>query len=261
MGSVAEVEGLISVARGKALRALCAGSGRHFEGLAAAARASFPGPCRKNQALRKKLVKLDVAYQVARHISEPSIGELIEQVQDRLHCRGLQGGWAAGVPPVGCMASVGFGSQAEGAVVIATPSAAQGQPPCEGDAAAGISTEVVSLDLTARANAAANKDAGLGGVVEFPVGRGLGLQQVLWVDLAAGDGYSDGSAVGDGRNAREAGVGMCGLAGSGQGRCGHGSSLTPMVGHHDSSVGGTQAHADVSAYGGQGVFFPGAVDA
>ena len=70
-----DTDALISIAHGRCLRVLCASSGRHFEGLASAARTLLPkGP------LKKKLLRLDSAFQIARHISEPAVTSLVGEV-------------------------------------------------------------------------------------------------------------------------------------------------------------------------------------
>lgn len=70
-----DAEGLIGHARSAALRTMCARSGRTYQGLAQAAR-----ECILDHKLRKKLVRLDAAYNIARQITEPSAQRLLEAV-------------------------------------------------------------------------------------------------------------------------------------------------------------------------------------
>ena len=154
-----EADSLISAARGSALRAICAARRQHFQGLAAAARASFPGPDKNNIKLRKKLVALDIAYHVARHISCPSSEQLLVDIQSRLRQEGAASSSGSSLP-------------------------------FSGDAAAGPCSAVSRhVDLAAEEF----EDEGIaeGGKGVAPTIGPAGLRPVLWVDLAAGDDASE----------------------------------------------------------------------
>ena len=71
-----DAHALVALAHGACLRALCARDARHYQGLAQAARTS-----RIASALRRKLIRLDTAFNITRHITKPYIEALVDSVE------------------------------------------------------------------------------------------------------------------------------------------------------------------------------------
>lgn len=71
-----DAAGPIAHARGASLRALCFLGGREFQGLSQALRMAFRDPL-----LRRRPERLDVAYNINRHISAPGVAALIREVE------------------------------------------------------------------------------------------------------------------------------------------------------------------------------------
>ena len=86
---------LLLAAHGTLLRLLAAEAGEHFQGLAVAARRST-----LSAPLKRKLVNIDVAFNLLRHITEPSVDAFVAEVRDALH--GSSRTSLASTPPTGC---------------------------------------------------------------------------------------------------------------------------------------------------------------
>mmetsp|Transcript_67344 Transcript_67344/g.196881 ORF Transcript_67344/g.196881 Transcript_67344/m.196881 type:complete len:251 (+) Transcript_67344:91-843(+) len=88
MAYLSEAEQLVSGLRGALLRSCARSSGRHFQGLAAAARSLR---CIFEPGLARKLIKLDTCYNIMRHIDIVSCQELEKEVMEafRLHAGGM----------------------------------------------------------------------------------------------------------------------------------------------------------------------------
>jgi len=87
-----DAAGLIAQAHGSCLRALCASAGDHYEGLSVAARRVVT-----DRRLLKRLVKLDMAYQIVRHVTEPSAARIVREVVEHLAARAPDGKCASGL--------------------------------------------------------------------------------------------------------------------------------------------------------------------
>eukprot|EP00401_Gymnodinium_catenatum_P066589 CAMPEP_0117601554 /NCGR_PEP_ID=MMETSP0784-20121206/77096_1 /TAXON_ID=39447 /ORGANISM="" /LENGTH=355 /DNA_ID=CAMNT_0005404287 /DNA_START=77 /DNA_END=1140 /DNA_ORIENTATION=- len=96
-----DASALVFDAHGQCLRLLTSFSGRHASGLAQAAR-SAPLTAR----LRRKLIRLDSAFQVVRHITLPSVQSLVNNVVDEL------AGAAPSLPPASPVQHFFVGSDA-----------------------------------------------------------------------------------------------------------------------------------------------------
>ena len=71
---------LVAEAHGRALRLVAFARGRHFVGLASASRACRFLP----NKLQKKLVALDSAFAVTRHITRPSLESFVRELEEAL---------------------------------------------------------------------------------------------------------------------------------------------------------------------------------
>ena len=75
-----DAAGLLAQGHATLLRTLSAGMGRHFEGLAQAARSHPSLP----RSLKKKLIQLDSAHNYARHVTKPLIDSFVRDVSAAL---------------------------------------------------------------------------------------------------------------------------------------------------------------------------------
>ena len=74
---------LVAACHSEALRKLASFHDRHFQGLAAASRYKNVLPA----ALRKRLLRLDAAFQVNRHITAPYVRDLVDELSGALRLR------------------------------------------------------------------------------------------------------------------------------------------------------------------------------
>ena len=71
---------LVGEAYCSALRMLAAHHGVHYQGLSSASR-QVPG---LSPSLRRRLQRLDAAYQIVRHITQPYVEKMLQEIQDSL---------------------------------------------------------------------------------------------------------------------------------------------------------------------------------
>ena len=83
-------EALLVFVRGEALRAVCKSTGRHFNGLAQAAR-SARALGAVSRRTEKKLMAIDTACALVRHISEPSVHTFLGKLRQELGMQGFLG--------------------------------------------------------------------------------------------------------------------------------------------------------------------------
>ena len=79
-----EAELLIALAHGRLLRVLSNAAGEHYDGLTSATRLLRKAGCRWSARTQRRLMQLDVAAALVRHITKASVDELFGQVQAEL---------------------------------------------------------------------------------------------------------------------------------------------------------------------------------